>query len=885
MKELAAEGAVCPDCGNAPALDESQSAFAPLLKPGQSFGSRYRIDAYIGQGGMGQVYKAYDIDLDRVIALKIIRPDLAADPASLQRFKKEILLASAVSHPNILRIHDLGDIGGVKFISMVYVEGEDLAACIHHSKRLPISQAIDIGLQLCAALDAAHRAGVVHRDLKPKNILIDRTGAVFVSDFGLAKSLERDAPGVTRTGDMIGTPLYMSPEQVESSAADHRSDIYALGLILYEMVTGEVPFRGNSTLHTMYRRLKERPKEPRILNPDVSDGLAHLILRCLEKEPAKRYQSGHDMADVLVRERGRPPQRPVMWRLRRWRMLVVPAMLALGMAILLPTLRHFGPPTHASVSSHRSSEKYIAFLPLQVLGSDEISKYQAQGITESMEAKLFPLRQVHMASPPAVEQARSKGSVQQIAKKLGVRFIVDGTFQRVEERLRIIIKLHDVTAGRILWEKEFSGFVQDLLTIEDQIFQQLISELHLETGPDEMVHLSFRPTGNIDAYEEYLKGRSAIRGSRDPAELKRGLEYFKQAIAKDPSFALAHAGVADSYVILYELTKDRGYAERALAAARDAQILNDNLPEVHFALGSANAVTGRSAEATSELRRAVQLAPNSDEGWRRLGTAYAAMGKHLEAIQAFERAVAANSFYWPNYNQLGAAYFLAGDNSKAAEAFQHIIELEPDRDTGYINLGMAQYREGQWEQAIQRFQKALTIKPSFAVYTDLGLVYFYSGRYEDAVEAHAKALALKPNAALAMANLADDYRQSGDTSRAAGFYQRAIAGANEDLQVNPRDTGTMKLLGETYAKLGQVHQGREYIRRARSIDPGQVGLIYSTGLIEALAGNKDLALENLRDALRHGFPWHQAQAEPDFKLLRDEPGYKSLLSGYVSGRK
>ena len=727
------------------------------LKPGQDFGSRYRIEEYVGEGGMGKVYKAYDRDLNRVVALKIIRPELAADPACVQRFKKEILLASTISDRNILRIHDLGEANGVKFISMAYVEGEDLAVLIRRSKRIPLPRAIEIGLQLCDALEAAHLAGVAHRDLKPKNILIDGAGCVFVSDFGLAKSLEAESPGMTRTGEMIGTPLYMSPEQVEGRPADHRSDIYALGLILYEMVTGDVPFSANSSLQTMYRRLKERPKDPRSVNPDLPASMAILILRCLEKDPELRYHSAKDVGAGLALVSAAPPRNSLLRSALRGPRTAVAALLVLAVGFSVPVLRRAVSSAPGPAATKASQEKYMAVLPLQVLGGDDALKYQAQGITEALEAKLFPLRSVHLASPVAVQRSMSKGSVEQIGKDLGVRFVINGTLQRVGDRLRIIVKVQDLPAGRLVWEKAFSGLPQDLLTIEDEIYQQLTAILGLEIGSEEMARAASRPTEQADAYEAYLKGRSIIRATRDPVELKRGVTYFEQAIAKDPSFALAHAGVADACILLYELTKDKVWPERALAAAREAKILNDNLPEVHF----------RARQRQYSPAEQPKLSPNCSVRFNSLriptkpGGGSAARTPEWENNRkqsgVFEKAVAVNPYYWFNYNQLGGAYFRNGDNKRAAEAFRRVAELEPDSVTGYINLGMALYRQGKWEQALERFQKALAIKPSATIYADLGLVNFYLGRYNEAMGMHQKALELEPESALALAaGVADD---------------------------------------------------------------------------------------------------------------------------------
>ena len=287
--ELAAVTLLTPP-GNRPsarasAPDEDNSATATAALEEQ-FGSRYRVICKLGEGGMGTVYKAYDRDLNRIVALKVVRPSLTTNPEAVQRFKQELLLASKISHKNILRIHDLGDHDGTKFISMAYVEGQDLYRILQQQGRLPVGRAVHIACQLCSALDAAEAEGVVHRDLKPQNILCDQAGNVYVSDFGLAKSFESDV-GITRTAQLLGTPRYMSPEQAEAKPVDQRSDIYSLGLILYEMVTGDVPFHADSPLQLLYQRVQQKPKDPKLLAPELPEYLSRIILKCLETNPRR----------------------------------------------------------------------------------------------------------------------------------------------------------------------------------------------------------------------------------------------------------------------------------------------------------------------------------------------------------------------------------------------------------------------------------------------------------------------------------------------------------------------------------------------------------------------------------------------------------------------
>src|SRR6202161_2172710 len=292
----------CSRCSAPMAIADSetiQMVDPTTINPGSDFGPRYRIESLLGQGGMGRVYKGYDKELNRIVAIKVVRQGVMGETDALSRFKQELVLASKISHKNILRIHDLGEVNGMKFITMAYVEGQDLYQIMKDNPKLPLERVLKFATQLAGALAAAHTENVVHRDLKPQNILLDKNDQVYISDFGLAKSFAEGAVGMTQTGAFLGTPRYMSPEQVEGKPTDGRSDLYAYGLILYEMVTGEVPFTGESTLKVMYQRIQEKPKSPKLINVDLPNWLVRIIMRCLEKDAADRYQSAYEiLADL-----------------------------------------------------------------------------------------------------------------------------------------------------------------------------------------------------------------------------------------------------------------------------------------------------------------------------------------------------------------------------------------------------------------------------------------------------------------------------------------------------------------------------------------------------------------------------------------------------------
>jgi serine/threonine-protein kinase len=805
----------------------------------------YRVLSKIGAGGMGQVYLAQDTKLDRKVAVKVLPADVASDRVRMNRFVREAKSAAALNHPNIAQVHEIGEQDGIHYIAMEFINGITLRRRISSSP-LSLSEVLDICLQVTAATSTAHQAGIIHRDIKPDNIMIREDGIVKVLDFGLAKltghestDVDTEAPTKailkTNPGTVVGTPVYMSPEQARGIPVDERTDIFSAGVVLYEMVAGLLPFAGSTSSEVLASILSDKPPQPLArYSREAPAELERIVSKALRKNREERYQTIKDLQLDLQTlkqdleferklERSAPPDAKTTLRtegqgregtlapaaratvsqrgltsqtgLPKTGFIAVAGLLIIGLVVA--GYLYFR-------SSPSGAIRSIAVVPFANSSNNPDLEYLSDGISESLINSLSQLPGMKViARSSSFKYKGAEVDPQKIAQALGVEAILMGHVEQRGDTLLINVEMVDARDNTHVWGEQYNRKTTDILHIQSEISREIAEKLRLRLTTGEQQQLVRRERANPQAYELLLKGRfHEHRGGTD--ELKRAVEYYEQAIAVDRTYAPAYAALSFGYqdLVGYSLADPKAFVPKAEAAARKALELEEDLDEAHLALAYLKTNNWQWVEAEREFKRAIELNPNLFRAHNLYSGYLSALGRHEEAINEMKRA----------------------------------RELDPLSLFAAAEVGFALYKARQYDQAIQALKQTLELDPNYALaHTYLALTYAAKGMPTEAIREHKESMRLGINTPGMQIYLGVAYAQAGDQQRA--------------LQI-----------------LKQLQTSSEYV------SPGELAVLYTA------LGQREEAFASFEKAyLAHDLQLQYLGVEPVFDSLRSDARFKDLM--------
>ncbi|MEQ1473309.1 MAG: protein kinase [Candidatus Acidiferrum sp.] len=870
----------------------------------QSFSGRtishYRIAEKLGAGGMGVVYKALDLKLERAVALKFLPHEAVVDAQDKERFLREARSASALDHENIGVIHGLEEAeDGQLFIVMAYYDGETLQKVLRRGG-LPVGEGLQLAVQVARGLAAAHARKIVHRDIKPSNIIITPTGVAKIVDFGLARVAA--TPSMTQSMVVSGTPAYMSPEQTTGGVVDPRTDVWALGVVMVEMFTGAHPFQRENTAALAFAILNQPPA---VL--DAVPPLIQPIVYCaLAKDPAHRYASAAEMCNELenvraqitaqtdardtggmtatslaakglkqYKERASTPQ----WTGAEKKKTASPWLAVVGVAVLAGLLLFVAPVRERVAGLFGSqSAKHIAVLPFENIGNNPADEPVAQGLMDSLTSKLSNLgttQQSLWVLPASVVVSRKVTDPTAAFRELGATLVVTGSIHRAEKVVQLTVNLIDAQNLRQIGSAALEDRSGDLAALQDDAVARLARMMKIKVTA-EMIRAT---EGNAApaAYESYLKALGYMQRYDKPGNLQLAVDALKSAVATDGRFALGFGELGEVYRLKYQTEKDAKWIEEALANCKRALELQDRLPSVYVTLGRVHDATGKPDLAVQEFQHALELDPRSVEAQNGMAHAYENAGRTKDAEAAFQHVIALRPDYWDGYNTLALFYDRQRRYDEAIAQLQKALTLTPDNAVLYFNLGAFYLDTGDLKkhpEAEQALRKSIELSPTYAAYANLGILYMQEKRYEESAKMSEKALQQNDKDFIVWDNLAGAYEWLNNKEKAEAARGRELQLLEADASAKARDAQMQSVLGVLYAQKKMRDKALARVQAALALSPDDPGVLANVGETYEDLGERREAIKFLQRSMEKGTAIEDLRANHALQDLLSDPNFR-----------
>lgn len=844
----------------------------------------YRVVGKLGAGGMGVVYKAVDLRLNRTVALKFLPPEIDADEHARSQLLQEARAASNLDHPNVGAIYAIEETPqGRSFLVLAYYEGETLAQRLQRGP-LPAAQAIDIARQLALGLEEAHAHGIVHRDIKPSNVILTRQGVVKIVDFGLARAIQN--ADSTASANISGTVSYMSPEQALGRPLDQRTDVWAVGVVLLRMLSGRLPFEGENVPLILLAIANAAPAHVEDLPADLQS----VICRALAKNPAERYPTaavlaadlshlhpGEDQkfatatigAEALRQYRESAARSVLTQPGKRPRIYWIVSAAALFAAILAVFFFR-----HEFFTPVGPSEKHIAVLPFSVLGMSGGDEALADGVMETLTGRLSNLetgaRSLWVV--PASEVRNSKvGDPGSALKTFGATLAITGSIERSGKAVRMVANLVDTRRMAQLGSAEVEQPNGDFSQAEDAAVRQLARLMNVAApAPASEARGPSAPA----AYELFLQARGLLARWDKAGNVDRALSLLRQATAADPAFALAFAGQGEAHLLLYRTDRDPKWLEQAASECEQAIRLNSQLGPVYVTLGRIHMDTGKTDLALAEFQHALELAPRDADALMGLSSVYEAQTRYADAEQVLVRAAALRPDYWVGYSRLAGFYFAQRRFPEAVAQFQKVVELTPDNALGWLNLGTALRGAGRPAEAEAALNRSIGISPSYAALTNLGNLFYQQRRFTEAAQQYEKALQLNDKDYRPWGNLARTYLWLGRTADAQAAFGRALPLVEREGELHPADPTVQARLGLAYVRTRDRSRAFSHLRAAGALAPKDPEVLSAMAEAYESVGDRRNAIVWLRNAVAAGQSMENLKNDPVLHRVVEDPSFQ-----------